>query len=821
MDESIMAIVESHRISDSAASVSLVQINSIAVDISTNAMGEMDAPIHEHFSIRGFVAGMRKKNPKTCVPYASQAKRNCDLMDDHLPPLLVPRFRWWQCSNCFPDVLKKSTTQETVEADRSDVCTSSCQNVGEKSSLFQHSMENADSSGINDKPAGNPLSGTNGALSVLPYRRKPKLRSLADILVEKKNPISDNPKALMQITTTEMEAVLGPQIELDVPVAKATKSPDRKRTISLEEDRGPLGLIFPKRIRSLASDAEKKCKSIVIFESETKRNKTLNIRKKMKRTEIANGTVSRRYSAKVSVECTANLKKRDVSQETRFGESGEMGAYFRSVLSEQRMHRISNVSDKTPGVEAAADDTLMPNSKGVSNLPLNSYKGAERNSKSEASIVQRRCIPDLNVEFHQKTAKTHRKQFCAVSKKNLLLHKTLDASAYSSSKEKSREHRNKPGLARSLKKDRNLEIEASDDIPMEIVELLARNQHERALGTSRKHINNSPTGYHVYRDGHPIRRSDLTTTSRNMVYGQNNISENPTPLQQSHRDMAKPDESQFRLLTSSIPIQQRKRTQFPTSSSTELLWPPTRENVSPFCLSVPHNQPVQTNNTGVHLFSSQDKQAMLKEAKIVSGCSSVGSLNPYSNDTIPAMQLLSLMDPHVVSGSSFELGTRSFLDKPFSPSTHHAWLNGKENHNFLGRSIFPQNSHSNHFSGFSYGVYSSGESSKKVTTFFRGQGPVEVANLKSNYLKGSSSLMIRPARSELALGVCTLNRNPADFSIPGARNEFTISAKHLKPRNRNDPNKKSRMVYWEGSKRQKIKNDKQNAGKIADDYIEL
>ncbi|KAL6533926.1 hypothetical protein OROHE_013759 [Orobanche hederae] len=791
-------------------------------------MEEMEAPIHEHFSMRGFVAGMRKKNPKTCVPYASEAKRNSDLMDDHLPPLIVPRFRWWQCSNCFPDVFTKNTTQETVEADTSDVCTSSCQNVGDyKSRLFPHSMENVDHSGVNDKPTGNALSGTNGAFSAPPHRRKPKLRSLADILVEKKNPISDNPKALMQITSTEMEAVLGPQIELDVPanVAKATKSPDRKRTISLEEDRGPLGLIFPKRIRSLASDAEKKCKSIVIFEAGPKRNKALGIRKKLKRTDIANGTVSRRYSAKVSVECTANLKKRDASQETRFGESGEMGEYFRSVLSDQQMHRISNVSDKTPHeVEAADDDTLMPNSKGVVDLSLNSYKGAERNSKSEASSVQRRCIPDLNVEFHHKTAKTHGKQFCAVSKKNLPLHKTLffqDASAYSSSKERSREHRNKPGLGRSLKKDRNLEIEASDDIPMEIVELLARNQHERALGDSRKHIDNSPIGYHVYRDGHPIRRSGLTATNRNMVYGQNIISANFTPLQKSHRDMTKPDESQFGLLTSSIPIQQRKRTQFPTSGSTELLWPHTRENVSPFCLSVPHNQSVnKPNNMGVHLFSSQDKRTMLKEAEIVSGCSSVGSLDPYSNDTIPAMQLLSLMDPHVVSGSSFELGTRSFLDKPFSPCTHNAWLNGKENHNFIGRSFFQQYSHSNH-SGFSNGVNSSGESSKKVPTFFQGKGPVELANLTANSLKGSSSLTIRPARSELALGVCTLNRNPADFSIPGARNEFTISAKHLKPRNRNDPNKKSRMVYWEGSKREKIKNDKQNAGKITDDYIEL
>lgn len=88
----------------------------------------------------GFVAGMRKKDWRTCLPFASEGN-DVDLVDN-LPPLFVPRFRWWQCSNCIPNVETKRTTQEMLVATRSDAVISSCQNVGEKDGLFLHSREN-------------------------------------------------------------------------------------------------------------------------------------------------------------------------------------------------------------------------------------------------------------------------------------------------------------------------------------------------------------------------------------------------------------------------------------------------------------------------------------------------------------------------------------------------------------------------------------------------------------------------------------------------------------------------------------------------------
>ena len=89
----------------------------------------------------GFVAGMRKKDPKTCFPFSSQGV-NDDLVDD-LPPLSVPKFRWWQCPACVSNFSAESTGLEMVLADRNDAGTSSCQHVDrENEFLFSHSRRN-------------------------------------------------------------------------------------------------------------------------------------------------------------------------------------------------------------------------------------------------------------------------------------------------------------------------------------------------------------------------------------------------------------------------------------------------------------------------------------------------------------------------------------------------------------------------------------------------------------------------------------------------------------------------------------------------------
>lgn len=62
----------------------------------------------------------------------------------------------------------------------------------------------------------------------------------------------------------------------------------------------------------------------------------------------------------------------------------------------------------------------------------------------------------------------------------------------------------------------------------------------------------------------------------------------------------------------------------------------------------------------------------------------------------------------------------------------------------------------------------------------------------------------QPLRIRTEEHVCTLNRNPADFSIPDARNQYTICAKDLKLKKRNASKERSSSGNREGRKRQRV-----------------
>lgn len=96
---------------------------------------------------------MRKKDWKTCLPFATQHVN--DDLGDNLPPLSVPKFRWWQCSNCVPDIAADSTAIKMLLADRSDAATSSCQHVGGgKDALLSHGIRNIGTPSVRYIPSG-------------------------------------------------------------------------------------------------------------------------------------------------------------------------------------------------------------------------------------------------------------------------------------------------------------------------------------------------------------------------------------------------------------------------------------------------------------------------------------------------------------------------------------------------------------------------------------------------------------------------------------------------------------------------------------------
>ncbi|XP_042036537.1 uncharacterized protein LOC121782658 isoform X1 [Salvia splendens] len=802
---------------DSTSKVgSFVQISSIAIDISSS-MEAIEPPEHEHFSIRGFVAGMRKKDWKTCFPFASQGK-DIDPVNN-LPPLFVPEFRWWQCSSCIPNVEMKRTTKEV--ATKSDPSTSSCENVGAKDGFSILRRDNtdmvclADHSSCAVEEPDNTSSGSDGTFSVLPHKRKPKLRSLADILVEKRNQTSSIPRTRsassggVQIASTKMEAVLVPQLQVAIPagVAEAAQCPGRKRKIVLEEDREPLAATFPrdfaKRTKGPVLDAEKSSRRVEITDTVTKVVDSMRL--DFPRTQ--------QVQPKKVKAIDANKKMRHIRREDEMAQMGEPNNVSSANLQEQVVPVETNLGGapsmaKTPEV-GTDDDTLLPPRKRIfrnCNIGGTMAFGLSLNSSMDAvgSVREHRFIPDLNLEFPEKDAMEEEQQSTILyEERRFPLQKNLDAPV-SCSYETVRQGKR---ISEPRNKDNNAELGPSDDIPIEIVELLARNQHERELEYSRRHllgINDTTKGYSsaVAVDGTvrfplPSRINGLKVANVNMGVQPNKY----------WMDMSKPEKSHFRLSSSSTPSQLRKP-EYPTSASImagpksisleDMLYSRATDNV-PFRLSNPPIQPSRHSFLDeCHRGRTVDGKgktavpdvAELKEGRII------GSSDPYQNDTIPAMQLLSLMDQRVKSGPSYKVGP---VNKPLSSCKHHPRLNGKENHSFLRGPYFPQNGSSL----LRYGVYSSGESSFTSSPNLR--VPKVVRNSKTTLLDGPDELERRTARSNEAFGECTLNRNPADFSFPQVGNEFTISAKDLRPRKkRNGLKERSRLGNVDGRKRQRM-----------------
>lgn len=60
------------------------------------------------FECSGYVSEIRKKDWKICHPFSLEGDRNeSGKQTSFLPPLDVPKFRWWRCQNCLTEVAAK------------------------------------------------------------------------------------------------------------------------------------------------------------------------------------------------------------------------------------------------------------------------------------------------------------------------------------------------------------------------------------------------------------------------------------------------------------------------------------------------------------------------------------------------------------------------------------------------------------------------------------------------------------------------------------------------------------------------------------------
>ncbi|GMH10807.1 hypothetical protein Nepgr_012648 [Nepenthes gracilis] len=92
------------------ATTAVIHNDSISVDIVTGETNKT-AESCNHFSIRGYVAEARMWDRKKCFPFASDDDYNDSMEKSYeLPPLDVPKFRWWQCNGCLHGSGSERTT---------------------------------------------------------------------------------------------------------------------------------------------------------------------------------------------------------------------------------------------------------------------------------------------------------------------------------------------------------------------------------------------------------------------------------------------------------------------------------------------------------------------------------------------------------------------------------------------------------------------------------------------------------------------------------------------------------------------------------------
>ncbi|KAG5225378.1 protein EMBRYONIC FLOWER [Salix suchowensis] len=90
---------------------SSIRIDSITIDLD-NVDEKIEAEKCSHFSMRGYVSEIRKRDWKMCWPFVSDGdSNNYEEQACLLPPLHVPKFRFWRTANCYGTALHSCGTE--------------------------------------------------------------------------------------------------------------------------------------------------------------------------------------------------------------------------------------------------------------------------------------------------------------------------------------------------------------------------------------------------------------------------------------------------------------------------------------------------------------------------------------------------------------------------------------------------------------------------------------------------------------------------------------------------------------------------------------
>lgn len=117
--------------------------------------------------------------------------------------------------------------------------------------------------------------------------------------------------------------------------------------------------------------------------------------------------------------------------------------------------------------------------------------------------------------------------------------------------------------------------------------------------------------------------------------------------------------------------------------------------------------PFVANNTG--------KESNRKEMELLQ--------NSYSNEAIPAMQLLSLMDAGTQSPHPVSVDGKKVTEKPFFPCNDHRDLSMDQRGNLFEKPLFPQNHQVKEYFGSETAIYKSSASTRPMPSALIGKLP--------------------------------------------------------------------------------------------------
>ncbi|WOL14563.1 hypothetical protein Cni_G23343 [Canna indica] len=80
--------------------------------------GTEDSDVCNHFTIRGYVSGVRKRDAKICWPLFIPYSESSDILTNVLPPLHVSKFKRWSCLDCLQTI---NTAADTGNVGSTDV----------------------------------------------------------------------------------------------------------------------------------------------------------------------------------------------------------------------------------------------------------------------------------------------------------------------------------------------------------------------------------------------------------------------------------------------------------------------------------------------------------------------------------------------------------------------------------------------------------------------------------------------------------------------------------------------------------------------------